>query len=192
MWFHFGHFLQGLSLLPFAFVCMGSDGDGRSNVSISKFSGIIGMLSIMLCLVYLRCNWFLCHARVALQLEHYKQIFLFFWRWYVVPNLGVQAWSFLWELVCLLWKFVSRNCKCLAFVVVYVDIKRPVWSKAFIPLRAFAGDMLFFTAPFSVVRYERRNACSISSVVVLFPFALSGARLNVSTKRSAWPLDCGW
>ena len=44
------------ALLPFAFVCRGGDADGRSNVSISKSSGIVGMLSIMLFLVYLGRN----------------------------------------------------------------------------------------------------------------------------------------
>ena len=46
---------------------------------------------------------------------------------------------------------------------------------------ASAGDIPFLTVAFGVVRYERRNVFSISSVVPS-SFALCRARLNVSTK----------
>ena len=65
-----------------------------------------------------------------------------------------------------------------------------VWS--FCPMSVSAGDMPFFTALFGVVWYERKNACSISSIVAPPP-TLSRVGLNVSTKRSARPLwVVGW
>ena len=64
-----------------------------------------------------------------------------------------------------------------------------VWS--FRPINASAGGIPFFTVAFDVIQYKRRNVFSISSVVVPSSFALSRARLKVSTKRSVWPLDRG-
>ena len=73
-------------------------------------------------------------------------------------NLAVQAWRFLRKLVCLLWKFVLCNRKCLAFVVVDVDVKRPVWCEAFVPwVPLLVTCHSFFTVPFGVVWYKRRN-----------------------------------
>ena len=48
---------------------------------------------------------------VALQLERYKQTFLFFWKWYLVSSLTVQAWSLLRKLMYLL--LLSQvSCLC--------------------------------------------------------------------------------
>ena len=109
-----------------------------------------------------------------------------------MTSLAVQAWSFWRKLVCLLWKFVLCYCKCLAFVVVYVDVERLVWCEDFIPWVPLlvTYHSLLCHLMLSDTRGER--PCSISSVVVPSVFALSWVRLIVSKKRSAWPLDCGW
>ena len=51
-------------------------------------------------------------------------------------------------------------------------------------MSASTGDILFFLVAFGVVRYERRNLFSTSSVVPSL-FSLSRTRLKVSTNRSA-------
>ena len=106
--------------------------------------------------------------RVTLQLKRYKQTFLFFCRWYLMPSLAVQAWNFLRKLVCLLGKFVLCYHKRLAFVCL-CERKASSVVRSFHPMSASAGDMPFFTVLFGVVRYERRNACCIFSVVIPFP-----------------------
>ena len=81
--------------------------------------------------------------------------------------------------VCPLLSQVSCHCCYLC--------ERKAFStvQSFHPISASAGDMPFFTVPFVVIQYEKQNACSISSVVVPFPFALSRECLNVSAKHSA-------
>ena len=57
--------------------------------------------------------------------------------------------------------------------------------RGFRPVSASAGDIPFFTLAFVVALYKRRNLFSNSSVIVSSLFALSRARLKVTTKRLA-------
>ena len=126
--FRYGHFSRGHTLLPFAFVYMRGNWDGRSNVSISKSSGIVGILSIMLFLEYLGRNcFFMPYPELLSNLN-------------VINKLSFSFGDGTWCPVCLYRSKVScKNwcawCESLSFaiVVVYEIVKRPVWCKAFVP-----------------------------------------------------------
>ena len=164
--FHFGHFLRGPAVLSFAFVSTEGDGVGRPNMSISKSSEIVGMLSIMFFPVYLGRNWFLSCAQSWSPNWTLLTNFPFLLEMIPDARLAVLARSFLQKLVCLLWKFVLCYRKCLAFVVVYVDVKAPVFCEAFVPwvpLLVTCHSMLFDT---------RGEMLAVSPQLLFPPFLL--------------------
>ena len=79
----------------------------------------------------------------------------------------VKVWPFLSQVSCFCCCLCGRKTSSV------------MWS--FRSVSASADYMPFYSVPFGVVLYERRNACSISSVVVPSPFTLSRARLNMFT-----------
>ena len=102
---------------------------------------------------------------------------------YLVPSLDVQAWSFLQKLVCLPWKFVLFCCKCLAFVVVYVDVKHSVWYEAlvlWVPLLVTCHSLLHHL----VLSYTRGEILVVSPLLLFPPSLLWAEYIKICLQKA--------
>ena len=114
--------------------------------------------------------------------------------WYLQSISVVQASSFSQTLVCRPKMILFYFGMYLAFIYLFIYFvcvcKASSVVRSFRPMSP-VGDIPLFTVIFGLIRYERRNAFNISSVVVSYPFAFYRGPLKVFQNHLAWPLDCG-